>query len=251
MAKKRKKHRHPKAPPVHSAPEAAPQPTATPAQQTPAGHPEGAPPPAAPAPRRAPRGATRRSRKGDRTRTRLIAAGVALVLLIVGAFVYQQVQSRRAAGAHAELAASAGCDDVTDVGGLDRDHVTTAVEYESSPPAGGPHAGNALPASVYNEPFSTTPGQSPSIYSAVHSLEHGYIIAWHDGLDDDERADLERELRAERKVIVVPYPELEEGRKMALTAWGKLQVCDEADPEVALSFVELFREQTAPEAEVP
>jgi hypothetical protein len=157
---------------------------------------------------------------------------------------------------HMALAAQAGCGDVESFGTQARDHIEGQVlTYDTNPPIGGPHQASALPAQVYEEPFSRDPTQQPNLYQAVHSLEHGYVIVWHQGLTEDEQRTLEVEFRTERKTIVVPWPELEddhEGVRMALTAWRFKQLCEDPDPEVVASFIDLYREaRTAPEPDGP
>lgn len=193
----------------------------------------------------------RREAARRRTRNRWIGAGVLVVLLIVGAFGYQQFQSRREVAQYEEISAPAGCGKVQGVGGLDRTHTQAAVEYETSPPAGGAHNPSPLGAGTLSEPLSDDPNQPNNVYRAVHSLEHGYVIVWHDGLDEQTRRELETALRGERKVIVAPYPPLEEPNTIALTSWGQLQYCQEVDTEVIGEFVDVFRERGAPEPAAP
>lgn len=176
----------------------------------------------------------------------------AIVLAILATIVVQQVLSRRAQAEFNRLASAAGCDELRVTSGSGAGEHLAAGErttYDTSPPTHGPHDGRGrIPAGVHGEPFSDDPNAENSIYLAVHSLEHGYIIVWHDNLSDDERAALEREYRGERKVIVVPYPLLERDQKMALTAWGRLLVCERPDTRVVDAFIERFREaRSAPE----
>lgn len=179
-----------------------------------------------------------------------------VVLAGVGFLVVREVLDRRAQAAYEELAAGAGCGEIRKVGGLSGDHIDPPAPpptYETEPPAGGPHLPSTLPARVYSTAFSENiAGQEPSIYAAVHSLEHGYVIVWHDNLSEEEQNALASGLRDDlRKVIVVPYPKLDDGQQMALTAWGVLQYCEEADPGVAEAFVERYRERTGPESTQP
>lgn len=193
----------------------------------------------------------RRRARERRRRLRYIGIGGLVVAVLAGLFVFQQVQSGQEVAEYVAFSQeAAGCGRVEEVGGLSRDHVTNqAVDYETSPPVGGAHSPSTLRSGLYAEPFSEDPGAGgATVYQAVHSLEHGYVIIWHaPDLDDDARSGLERIVREERKTILVPYPDLEEGEALALTAWGRLQRCSDADPEVVQRFVEVFRERTAPE----
>lgn len=262
MAKKRKRkrHRQPVAPPVHSAPGATHAPSA-PRPPMPV-RPAGAEPPQAfagdpvhdvdVAPRRAERPrrpqASRRRRKSRRPM--YVIVGIALA--IVAAIVVQQVLSRQQASAFDRIASAAGCGrlEVTSDSGAG-EHLTQSerTTYDGSPPTHGPHAGyGRVTAGIYDKPFSDEPSAPDNIYLAVHSLEHGYVIVWHNGLSDDERSALEREYRGDKKVIVVPNPELERGTKLALTAWARRLECSKASTSVVDAFVERFREaRSAPE----
>jgi hypothetical protein len=101
---------------------------------------------------------------------------------------------------------------------------------------------------VYDKPFSLDPALQPSIYQAVHSLEHGYVLVWYRGLKRAQVDALGREVRGERETILVPYPKLKKGQKMAMTAWGRLQYCTKPDPKAVAAFIERYRDaKTAPE----
>lgn len=243
-------------------------------RKRPAGPPAGKPPPrpdaagAAEAAAAASQGdqrreAARRRREAQRRRqtVRRIVIGAAVLILLVAVFGGRWWLDRREAQQYQALAATAGCGEVQEPGGLGRDHLQPEQQppdYESSPPVGGDHSPTTLPAGVYNEPLVRATGAvtedllrtQPSIYRAVHSLEHGYIIVWHNELPDDELSAVERAIRGQQKIILAPYPELEDGR-VALTAWGRLQICDSGDPDVVRAFIERFREATAPEPNAP
>jgi hypothetical protein len=63
-------------------------------------------------------------------------------------------------------------DGVVEIEGLESIHVETAVEYDQTPPAGGPHNPTWLNCGIYEEVI-------PSEY-AVHSLEHGAVWVTYD-----------------------------------------------------------------------
>lgn len=258
--KKRRRNRRPIAPPVHSAPDMV---------HGPAGPRASEPPPARPVTPEPPRGAepatysatpmrTReaarrrppRRRKKGRGRTYVIVG--AIVALIVAAVVTRQVLGSRRTNEFNDLARGAGCSEIRDTessGG--QQHLAEGAEYRygTSPPTYGPHDGRGVvTAGVYDEPFSRNSEEQPSIYRAVHSLEHGYVIVWHEGLNREQERELARDYRAERKVIVVPYPQLRGDTKIAMTAWGRMVTCERLSTRVIDSFIELFREaRSAPE----
>ena len=161
------------------------------------------------------------------------------------------------------LAAAAGCTDLREFRTTqdDRKHLSAGAaypEYETSPPTHGPHWAAWTPAGFYTEPFpKTVPPQAnysgpQTVVQAVHSLEHGYIVIWYrPDLPEDRAEALDDRFGDEDKVVVAPYPELERGVQLALTAWGRLQTCrvvDEDSLDAAERFVERFRESPkAPE----
>jgi hypothetical protein len=124
------------------------------------------------------------SRPEGRARGRLIAAGIAVVVL-VGAGVVE-VYLHRLTGEERRLlaeapgaAAAAGCGPVQITraypNGRDREHVArlpALSSYPSTPPASGPHAPEPLSAGVYASP--------PDLGGAIHSLEHAAVIIWYD-----------------------------------------------------------------------
>ena len=259
--KKRRRSRRPVAPPVHSAPDMVHGPAGPrPADSPPARPVTPEPPlpsdptsyakstPRTRVPARRP-GATRR-RKG-RARTYLIVG--AIVALIVAAVLAWQALNSRRINQFNELARASGCSEVRvtgESGGQAHLAEGARARYDTSPPTHGAHdGGGVVVAGVYDEPFSEDPDKQPSIYRAVHSLEHGYVIVWHKGLTRSQQRDLERRSGDERKVIVVPYLQLRGETKVALTAWGRMVTCERLpNTRVTDAFVDLFREaRTAPE----
>jgi len=261
--KKRKRHRNPVAPPVHSAPEAVQRPQTFEGQDAPPARPVGAEPPAGeqmqqaapsvkgPRPRPASRPSKRR-RPGTRSRLRTYMWIALVIVVIVGAFVARSIINGREVRAFNSLATANGCGNLqTSSDSGENDHLPPGqtTEYDNSPPTHGAHDGTGtVPAGVYDESLSDNPGVEDSIYRAVHSLEHGAVIIWHNDLEDDELEDLEREYQNETKVIIVPYPELEGDTKVALTSWARMVECEGPSTRVIDRYIEMFRSQRpAPE----
>ncbi|NYE19317.1 DUF3105 domain-containing protein [Microbacterium immunditiarum] len=118
-------------------------------------------------------------------------------------------------------------------------HVEGAVDYEQTPPAGGPHNAVWLNCGIYTEP---QPNEN-----AVHSLEHGAVWVTYDadGLSDDELNALERKLPSSY-VILSPYEGID--TPIALSAWNAQLKVDSADDErIGQFFEEYWRNQNAPE----
>ena len=260
--KKRKQNRRPIAPPVHSAPEAVHAPPTRAAEPYTA-RPESPEPPETvrtvpvyepdpeterprkPQPKRRPPARRRRRRTSA---SRWVIVGLVIVV-VIGAFVARSLVNGRRSSAFTKVAASADCGKVKTYSDLDRTHTSNAVKYSTSPPVGGAHNPNPLPGGVYDTPFTTDPaGKTPTIYNAVHSLEHGYVIVWYNALDGDQKDTLTKALTGQSKVIVVPYPDMPDKHKMALTAWGKLDYCGKPSVAAAQAFIKLYRNApSAPE----
>lgn len=203
------------------------------------------------APRRRQTPAQRRTQQRRKQRRRnYIITGVVAVLLI-GGLVAQRVSSSRSSAAFAELADDAGCSDVESTGtsgGGEHLQAGERTTYDSSPPTHGKHAASPLAQGVYDTAFSEDPTENNNIYRAVHSLEHGAVIIWHDKLKDSQLSDLERDFRAEKKVLIAPYPQLKGNDHIALTAWGKLATCERPSKAYIDAFIERYREsKDAPE----
>lgn len=202
------------------------------------------------------RRAEQQRRRARERRRRLRTWGlVALAAAAVAGLVALRVARNAAEARRAEaLGQAAGCGKVTKVGGLSQGHLQPgepAPRYATSPPVGGPHAPAPLSAGVYNDPLSEDlAATGPTIYQAVHSLEHGYVVVWYQGLTDAQVDQLSKAFENERKVIVAPYPRLDRG-EVALTAWGRLQTCERPDTTLIRSFITRFRERTAPEPGAP
>ncbi len=110
----------------------------------------------------------------------------------------------------------------------------TVDDYLTIPPAGGDHTDAALAAGGSH-------GPEVELGAAVHTLEHGAVIAWTNGLEPDEMSAIETEVEAARaegyyQLAIVELPELE--GPFALSAWGAVQNCTEADPSAIKPFIE-------------
>lgn len=122
-------------------------------------------------------------------------------------------------------------------------HVETAVTYDQTPPAGGPHNPAWLNCGVYDEPQTDE--------YAVHSLEHGAIWLTYDpGFASDDEIEALRDLVPDTYSIVSPYTNL--GEAFAISAWGaQLRFTDVDDPAVQDFIDEFWRAATSPEPTAP
>jgi drug/metabolite transporter (DMT)-like permease len=99
-------------------------------------------------------------------------------------------------------------------------------EYRTDPPTSGPHAPGEVLSGVLDEPVSR-PAQ-------VGSLEAGGVLIQHDGLDDDERAEVEA--LAGDAVAVVAADALP--NRVVATAWLFKLTCDDLDVDALRTFAE-------------
>ncbi len=269
MAKKKKgkRHAHPVAPPVHSAPSGVQHsgPAGAQSSPVPPARPMGAEPPASEtavaagrteAPRRTRQTpGQRRSVQRRKQRRRNYAIAAVIVVLLIGGIVAQRVLSSRSSESFNKLASAAGCGKVESTGGSGSgEHLQPGekTDYDTSPPTHGAHAASPLPEGLYDEPLSDVPTEDLNIYRAVHSLEHGAVIIWHDGLEESQVDDLDKRYRDERKVLVMPYPDLKGDHAVALTAWGRLAECERASTVYIDAFIDRYREsRDAPEPTAP
>jgi hypothetical protein len=113
-----------------------------------------------------------------------------------------------------------------------REHVEGPVDYDRTPPAGGPHAPVWQNCGAYDTPVSEE--------QAVHSLEHGAVwIAYRPDLRDDQVEAL-RSMAADGFVLVAPYEGLP--NPVVASAWGRQLRVDSSDDERIAEFVRVFRQ---------
>ncbi len=196
--------------------------------------------------------AAERKRK---VRNWVIYGGIAAVVVVLIALAV--VSSRHSTQAFATLSRAAGCTDVQDTtkltGTTDRTHLTDAqinsgvtVTYSTSPPSGGMHHPVPLPKGIYG-PLSTNPKETPNLYQAVHSLEHGYVDIWYGNSLSTNQIESLRSFADQDKVLVISYPNLPAGKGVAMSTWGRLQSCDKVNTDEIQAYIDQYRLKTAPE----
>ena len=253
--KKRKAHRQPIAPKVHSAPDAShgPIPAAPPSVTQSGGFsaPEGvAAPVIEPRKQRQTPAQLRNARKRQERRRNAVLLGTILLLIIAG-IVFAKINGSKKSSEFNTITAAAGCGKVkntSDSGAGLHLQPGETTKYDTSPPTHGKHAPTTLPAGVYDKALSNNPSDDTTIFKAVHSLEHGSIIVWYDHITKDQRNALEKKYRDAFKVLVVPYPQLSGKTHMAVTAWGKVMDCTSPSTKAVDAFIGRYREaRSAPE----
>jgi len=191
-------------------------------------------------------------RKARRTRTTRRAAWVGA--LGVGTFVALYLVLRVGApkpipDAALAAAEAAGCGEVQTpaASAPGSQHLARgeAHTYPDHPATSGFHDQSPLPPEpkVYTDPVQET--------RAVHNLEHAYVLIYFradgpDALAKDVVERLASLAESQDKVLMAPYPQLDEGTSLALAAWNKLWECPAAVTAdqartIASGFVEAYR----------
>ena len=112
----------------------------------------------------------------------------------------------------------------------DQSHVEGQVDYEQSPPVGGPHSAAWQNCGVYDAPIANE--------NAVHSLEHGAVWIAHDPALPTAALDALHSLAASNPyVLVSPHPDV---AGVVASAWTKQLALDTADEQRVSDFVTAF-----------
>ncbi|MBM7805631.1 hypothetical protein JOD57_001468 [Geodermatophilus bullaregiensis] len=152
----------------------------------------------------------------------LIAAAVAVVVFAAAAITYAVVQVREADAQQVDaIDEIAGIESFEYAAG--QEHVTTPVEYDQSPPVGGPHDG------VWADCTGTVYDVDVRHENAVHSLEHGAVWVAYDP-DQVSDADVERLSELVDGVsgrLMSPYAGLDSA--VSLQSWNHQLKVDSAD----------------------
>jgi len=161
-----------------------------------------------------------------------IVGGVAAVAIIVGVVVTSATPPVDPATIEIE-----GLETFDNLESL---HVQAAVEYEMTPPAGGPHNPTWLNCGIYEE-------EVPAEY-AVHSLEHGAVWVTYDP-EQVQGADLDalRSAMPRSYIILSPFPGLE--APVVASAWGVQVALDGVDDPRLSDFIVKYRQ--SPDAPEP
>lgn len=160
--------------------------------------------------------------KPRRRSKRLLSWGAAMVVAAGGGwFAY------RAAGTlPGEAVPSLGN---AHIGTLSEPH----VPYNSDPPTSGPHVGGLARWGVHTAPI-------PREFQG-HNLEDGGVLVQYNCPKGCPElvAKLENIVQRYGKfVILAPYPDMD--RRMALTAWGRIDKFNEFDEERIVRFIEAY-----------
>ena len=107
------------------------------------------------------------------------------------------------------------------------------MTYNSDPPTSGPHYGSLAPWGIHQQPISKG--------LQIHNLEDGGVLVQYNCGDCPELVEKLRGIagRHPSHVILAPYPGMK--RRIALTAWGRIDTFDEFDEKRITRFIEAYR----------
>ena len=162
----------------------------------------------------------------------LIAGALAVVLFAAAVITYAVVQVREAD--------ALAVDSIDEISGAETfeyeagQHVQTPVEYEESPPVGGPHD------PVWADCTGTVYDVDIRHENAVHSLEHGAVwITYNpDEVSDDDVATLAELVDGVSGRMLSPY----EGQDspISVQSWGEQITADSVADERIKQFADLM-----------
>ncbi len=111
---------------------------------------------------------------------------------------------------------------------LSRNHVTGAVTYPQTPPAGGDHSAEWQNCGIYSNPVPNE--------NAVHSLEHGAIwITYQPNLTSADVDTLKSRVRNQPYALLSPYPGLPS--PIVATVWAVQQRLSSASDPALKQFI--------------
>lgn len=119
-------------------------------------------------------------------------------------------------------------------------HTSGTVNYESSPPVSGQHAGGAPPCGTYGRPIPNE--------SQVHMLEHGAVgVQYKPDLAPEQIEQIEEIVSSfDSHVFSAPYENME--TPIATSSWSRLMRLDEFERDTVREYIEEFR-KTGPESQ--
>ncbi len=178
-------------------------------------------------------------RRRGRMRANVVTGVVVALIAAAGLVVVLAVNKPKAEVTLPNEGATEFCDPIQTFQIEDRSHAPEGqpVTYAQDPPAGGQHWGSPPPP---DDGFYST--EIPKELT-THSLEHGQIVIWYN-LGDEETARRLEDAVKEKKSFLVAVPRSEplpEGARMALTAWGKSQLCRQFDLRALRQFQDAFK----------
>ncbi|NEK57385.1 DUF3105 domain-containing protein [Geodermatophilus sabuli] len=162
----------------------------------------------------------------------LIAAAIAVVVFAVAVIAYAVVQVNESEAGRVE-----SVDEIAGVETFDyaagQDHVTTPVQYDQSPPVGGPHDGEwaDCTGTVYDVDIRHE--------NAVHSLEHGAVwITYDPDAVSADDIDVLAGLVDESGRMLSPYAD--QDSPISIQSWNHQLEVDSATDERLAQFADFL-----------
>ncbi|MBI4675090.1 MAG: DUF3105 domain-containing protein [Chloroflexi bacterium] len=160
----------------------------------------------------------------------ILGGALAAAILLIGGVIYPMLQPRAPTST-----GSAPCGNLQAMVDEGREHLKpgeTPPAYKNNPPTSGTHNPEWYPAGIYD--------QNADLTRLIHSLEHGYVILYYNGIPKEQVDQLIRIQQSDPfKLIVAEYPNMPQ--KIAIVAWGNMQNCDGVNEQVIRSFIAQFR----------
>jgi hypothetical protein len=141
---------------------------------------------------------------------------------------------------------------------MNADHIPDGTEpepYNSNPPTSGQHYVQPLQPGFYDEEDIANL-LSPAHVSAVHNLEHGYIIFWYncdlltEAGCDELKSELQNYMSNSLVSKLIAFPWTSTDVPLVLTAWGRLLEMETFNSSQARNFINSNR-LNAPEPNAP
>ncbi len=162
---------------------------------------------------------------GSRVNVGYVVVGAILVAFLAGfiALVVWDSSQRSAGGAP-------GAVEDVDVGPAG-DHTTGTVDYDQTPPAGGPHDPVWQNEGFYTEPIGDE--------NAVHTLEHGGVwITYQPDLPQEQVQQIQSAVEGSTCMLASPYEGLPS--PVVASAWGKQLQLESADDPALDQFIQTY-----------
>lgn len=149
-----------------------------------------------------------------------------ILVAVLGAFIAVVVATQ------GQQAAAEGPEGTETFDITDRSHTQGEVDYEQTPPVGGPHHPLWQNCGFYSEPVIDE--------HAVHSLEHGAVwITYSPDLPQEQVEALRNIATGQTYILVSPYEGLPS--PVVASAWNHQIRLDSADDPRLQEFIEAFR----------